>query len=118
MASSISSYAFAVVSLNLSLASTSTPSRYQSFVCTPRISLSFSEDISQIISSINKLERSEGWYARLLAIRYTTKNTNGKIVKFYKEIILDLLLDLYEIFTNFADFVSTLKISTLSIPIS
>ncbi len=50
----------------------------------------------EIFRSINKLEHSEGWCARLLSIRQTTKNQNGRVVHVYEESIFDLLLDLYE----------------------
>ena len=60
------------------------------------ISIVLGRHITTIIRSINKLERSEGWCARLLSIRETTKNSNGRVVHVYEESIFDLLLDLYE----------------------
>lgn len=60
------------------------------------ISIVLGRHITTIIRSINKLERSDGWCARLLSIRETTKNSNGRVVQVYEESIFDLLLDLYE----------------------
>ena len=60
------------------------------------ISIVLGRHITTIIRSINKLERSDGWCARLLSIRQTTKNKNGRVVHVYEETIFDLLLDLYE----------------------
>ena len=60
------------------------------------ISIVLGRHITTIIRSINKLERSEGWCARLLSIRQTTKNKNGRVVHVYEETIFDILLDLYE----------------------
>lgn len=63
---------------------------------TQDISIVLGRHITSIIRSINKLERSEGWCSRLLSIRETTKNQNGRNVQVYHKEIFDLLLDLYE----------------------
>lgn len=63
---------------------------------TQDISIVLGRHITSIIRSINKLELSEGWCSRLLSIRETTKNTNGRTVHVYHKEIFDLLLDLYE----------------------
>lgn len=63
---------------------------------TQDISIILGRHITTIIRSIDKLERSEVWCVRLLSIRETTKNQNGRIVNVYRKEIFDLLLDLYE----------------------
>ena len=63
---------------------------------TQDISIVLGRHITSIIRSINKLELSEGWCSRLLSIRETTKNQNGRNVQVYHKEIFDLLLDLYE----------------------
>ena len=49
-----------------------------------------------ISSTLMNLERSEGWCARLLALRKQVKSANGNKIFVYSEEIFDLLMDRYE----------------------
>lgn len=60
------------------------------------IAIVLGRHLTSIVRSINKMERTEGWCARLLAVRDSTKNLKGRSIQVYHEEIFDLLLDLYE----------------------
>lgn len=60
------------------------------------ISIVLGRHLTSIIRSIKKMETSECWCVRLLALRENVKNANGRIIQVYQKEIFDLLLDLYE----------------------
>ena len=60
------------------------------------ISIVLGRHLTSIIRSIKKMENTESWCVRLLALRENVKNSNGRTIQVYQKGIFDLLLDLYE----------------------
>ena len=60
------------------------------------IAIVLGRHLSSITRSIKKMEQTEGYCARLLAIRENTRNPKGRTIQVYHEKVFDLLLDLYE----------------------
>ena len=51
---------------------------------------------SSISRTLSRIERSEGWCSRLLAIRIPAKSANGNSIFVYQQEIFDLIFDKYE----------------------
>ena len=60
------------------------------------ISIILGRHRTTIQRSLDKLENSEGWCAKLLALRETSKAPSGLKIYVYNQEIFDLILDLYE----------------------
>ena len=60
------------------------------------ISIILGRHRTTIQRTLDKLEKTEGWCAKLLALRETSKTTSGLKIFVYHQEIFDLILDIYE----------------------
>lgn len=60
------------------------------------IALLLGHDQSSISRVISRMEKSDGWNARLLSLRKPAKSANGNKIYVYNQDIFDLILDKYE----------------------
>ncbi len=60
------------------------------------IALLTGRDTSSISRTLSQMERSEGWYSRLFALRKETKSANNNTIYAYDRKIFDLIIDYRE----------------------
>ena len=60
------------------------------------IAIVLGRDKSSVTRTLALMERSEGWCSRLLAVRHTSKATNGLTIYSYSREIFDIIIDRYE----------------------